>query len=666
MIIAVGIVMIGLAQADLDHPGLTPATVEDAVLPGADLGGLPGTEIVVEKTVHTPEIPPKPDVYFLADTTGSMSSIIAQVKTDSASILAAIDAATTAAQYGAGDYKDFPFDPYAFNHNASIGPDDGVGSAADASDTINSWTAGGGSDGSEGQFFAMDAIAMDPGVVGWRADSSRILVWFGDAPAHDPVCSAISGLGYNITEASVTADLQAAGIRVVAISTLTGFPDALNDSPSLSAGDYSGTCAIDGASGQATRIAAATGGVHLAGVAAGNISDAIIEGLSSIEVEVAMESNCTGPINVAFSPASQNVTSGDHANFTETISVDDKPEPGTYTCEDWATIDGEPMRDEFDEIIVETKTIHIRALEQECSEGDEICKTVYYLDEDGDGIIEVGERVDFLQYIDINNTGSDVWENVIVRDNFGAEIRVGNQAASVGTVEIEAVKGKSGKLRVTWDSEFDIGPGETETLTLWTYTGLDPDGLQHYTECSWHEYNSGAVLKAEIPSPSGRGKTKQVAFGTDSVMVSVLTEDRQGDCDGDGFMDEDEEDTYGTDPHDEADFPGCGGINTVDFCLDGDGIATTGRGSFSAVWGSPLSTWPTGGIGPEGIDWFDLDGNLAWTVGVDAIHLERTASCATGTSSGDHVFGQDCILLDIGSRKLLWSCKTNLSCDYRV
>ena len=44
--------------------------------------------------------------------------------------------------------------------------------------------------------------------VGWRADSSRIIAWFGDAPGHDP-----SG-GHSL--ADVTAALTASpGIRIV-------------------------------------------------------------------------------------------------------------------------------------------------------------------------------------------------------------------------------------------------------------------------------------------------------------------------------------------------------------------------------------------------------------------------------------------------------------------
>jgi len=42
-------------------------------------------------------------------------------------------------------------------------------------------------------------------------------VIFGDAPGHDPICAAISGLDHDITEESVTAKLHAA-VRAVSVT----------------------------------------------------------------------------------------------------------------------------------------------------------------------------------------------------------------------------------------------------------------------------------------------------------------------------------------------------------------------------------------------------------------------------------------------------------------
>jgi hypothetical protein len=315
---------------------IAPSLVDAVVFPGGSH--------VVEKCVETPEIPPKPDIYFMADTTGSMFDVIAAAQADAGAVLAAIDAATADPRYGAGDYKDFPFDPYAFNNAAPIPGADDDGAAALAA--IGAWTAGGGADGPEGQLFALDRLADAGNPAAFRPDASKIVVWFGDAPAHDPVCAAISGLGSDITEATATAALVAADIKVVAISTLTGFPAGLDDDPTLAGGDYLAACgAENGAPGQASRISAATGGVHLTGVAPADIADAILDAIGSVSVEVEMVSNCADPISVSFEPASQAVTSGGLANFVETISVAADAPGGTYICVDNVLIDGELLLD---------------------------------------------------------------------------------------------------------------------------------------------------------------------------------------------------------------------------------------------------------------------------------------------------------------------------------
>jgi hypothetical protein len=194
----------------------------------------------------------------------------------------------------------------------------------------------------------LDQIASS--AAAFRPDATKIVVWFGDAPAHDPVCAAISALGYDIDEASLTAKLVAADIKVVAISVVTAqgafYPDALDDDPTAFGGDYLADCGVeDGAAGQASRIATATGGVHLTGVEPDEIADAILAGLTAVEVDVSMESDCTAPITTTFDPTSQTVVSGSTATFTETISVAADAPGGTYECDDHVLIDGELLLD---------------------------------------------------------------------------------------------------------------------------------------------------------------------------------------------------------------------------------------------------------------------------------------------------------------------------------
>ena len=323
----------GPARAHGPLLGVDPATV--------DLTLAPGTSEDVAKTVHTPEILPTPDIYFLADTTSSMTSVIASVQADAAAVLAAFDGLASDPRYGAGDYRDFPSDAYAFNNGASIPGSDDDGAAALAA--IMAWTAAGGFDIAEAQLYALHRL-VEHEEAGFRVDSAPIIVWFGDAPGHDPVCDEISGdAGHDVTEASVTAELVAAGVRVIAISTNTGVGGALDGDPTGLSGDYAGTCVIGGSAEQATRIATATGGVHLTGVAPADIADAILTGLGALEVEVVPQATCDDPsVTVTWAPASQTVTSGADAAFIETVTADaTAPQGSTVTCTVEFLVDGE-------------------------------------------------------------------------------------------------------------------------------------------------------------------------------------------------------------------------------------------------------------------------------------------------------------------------------------
>jgi hypothetical protein len=333
---------VGVGPAAAHDPvlGVQPASVSDALAPGASLD--------VEKTVHTPEILPTPDIYFLVDSTGSMDEVIANVQADATSVLAEVDLLSNDPRYGAGDYKDFQSpqaDPYAFNNGASIPGADDDGAAALAA--IAAWSALGGGDGPEGQFFALHRLAAH-GDASFRAGATPIVVWFGDAPGHDPVCDEISGdTGHDVTEASVTAELVSAGVRVIAISTITDlgsfYPAALDDDPTAFAGDYLATCGTEGgASGQATRIATATDGVHLTDVEAEDIADAILAGLGALPVTVEPSASCDTGLSVSFDQASQVITSGNDAVFTETIiAASDAPQGTTLTCTVDFLVDGD-------------------------------------------------------------------------------------------------------------------------------------------------------------------------------------------------------------------------------------------------------------------------------------------------------------------------------------
>jgi len=226
------------------------------------------------------------DIYFLADNTGSMGSAISAVQTGAAAMLAALS--LPGLQFGVGSYRDFDQvgDPpsAAFQNLQPI-----TSNLSLVSSAIGTWSAFGGGDGPEAQLFALDQAAPQPGgPIGWRPGVPHIIVWFGDAPGHDPICKAVTGLVYNVTEASATAKLVANNIIVLALSLNdgSGYTAGLDDDPTNLLGslnpDYGVCGAPAGTPGQASRITAATGGIEVTSVDPATIVATVIAKLNAL------------------------------------------------------------------------------------------------------------------------------------------------------------------------------------------------------------------------------------------------------------------------------------------------------------------------------------------------------------------------------------------------
>jgi hypothetical protein len=326
--------------AALAAPGLDPSSVEATIKPGDSLD--------VAKTVHTPTIPPIVDVCLLEDLTGSFIDDIGNLQTPGTAeaIFNAVTAASPDAQFAVAGFEDYPVDGFGI-------PGDFVYqrfSAMSASEA--SWVAGinglsipspfSGGDIPEAQFDAIVAAAgpgtfIDPTVgeqpdCGWRSGSNvtHVLVVATDAEFHTP-----DGTHQN-DSATTTAALLAQDIRVIGLKA-------------------------PGAGTELDTLATNTGGsVQPLSSDGMNIGAAIVAGLGNLKIDVGMASNCSDPISTTFAPTTQNVTSGDDAKFTETISVAaDAAQGQTFECDDWATINGEPMTDANGDVIKEHKTIHV-------------------------------------------------------------------------------------------------------------------------------------------------------------------------------------------------------------------------------------------------------------------------------------------------------------------
>lgn len=275
---------------------INPTTNNLTLAPGQTFNETITVTVPADATVN------KADIYFLTDATGSMTGIINSVKAGATMILnqLAIMLPGVDLSYGVGNYNDFPGDPSPFHHQLSP--------AANAADpvvaaAINTWTAAGGGDTPEANLFALNKLAVAPGVgpVGWRPGTKRIIVWFGDAPGHDPICAALNG-GVALTETQVRANLAAQGIFVIAISTGVSGLDA---DPSAISFGY--PCAAGGSAGQATRIVNDTGGTLVTGVNPATVVNTIISlvsaAVSSINNVSLVPAGATAPFVVSITPA---------------------------------------------------------------------------------------------------------------------------------------------------------------------------------------------------------------------------------------------------------------------------------------------------------------------------------------------------------------------------
>ena len=292
----------------------------DSISPSTFTGSGPtGASYTVEKTVTVDAGRPtssKVDVYFLADTTGSMGGTIAAVKASAGSILSST-AGLGDVQFAVGEYKDSS-DAFAYRLNTAM-----TATQATAQAGINLWSASGGGDTPEANLFALESLTGAG--TGWRSGSEKIVVWFGDATGHDPSLGS--------TEASATAALVALGAEVLAIDV----------------GNLDGT-------GQATRIAAATGGSLTTGVNTATIVAAITAAITTsfdtyTSVCLATDGTNAGLVGATFAPACHSGswdrsvarTFDFTATFTDLV-------PGTHTFDTLALVDGGIVAAERDSI----------------------------------------------------------------------------------------------------------------------------------------------------------------------------------------------------------------------------------------------------------------------------------------------------------------------------
>ncbi|MGW6502385.1 choice-of-anchor P family protein [Nonomuraea angiospora] len=287
-VVVAGAMLVAGAGTASAAPGVTPADVTLDL----DLG----ESMTIAKTVSTPAIPPKPDIAFLIDTTGSMGGVISNVQTNANTILSNLASAQPDAQFAVAEYRDVSADATSFRVAQNL-----TANQTDVTNGLNSLVASGGGDFPEDGINGLFQVAS--GAVQFRPNSSRVVLLIGDAPSHDP--------SNGHTLANTISALQAAGITTLAFD-LFGLDST----------------------GQATAITNATGGRLFSGINPSEVSDTILAALRNLPVTVTHQTReCDPNLSVSLTPDSRTVTSGDDATFTETVSVGAGAVPGsTITC----------------------------------------------------------------------------------------------------------------------------------------------------------------------------------------------------------------------------------------------------------------------------------------------------------------------------------------------
>lgn len=306
--LVVGVAWAGSAAADSITPNSFTTTLDA------------GESVTIDKTVTVTSAATtsQVDIFFLADTTGSMGGAIASVSSAASGLLSST-AAFGDVQWGVGEYKDVG-DSFVYRLNQQF-----TSSQPAVQTGIDQWLASGGGDFPEANFFGLLQASQE----NWRTGSTKILVWFGDAPSHDPA--------NGVSETQATDALVDEGIRVEAINVGT-------DNTGIDQGD------------QATRITDATGGTLINGVNQSEVADAIADAITTAVntySSVCLDTS-EAPAGIDASASACHTGSFDRSinrtfDFTLTLSA---LADGTYSFNTYATVDGGRVATEADQLTV--------------------------------------------------------------------------------------------------------------------------------------------------------------------------------------------------------------------------------------------------------------------------------------------------------------------------
>ena len=186
------------------------ATEADAIRPcSASLSLGRGSFGSIDPTLHLNASPPKADILFALDTTGSMGAALTDARTDANAIVHDIQQSIPGARFAVADFKDYPVAPFGQPEGNSLGiPADyewrvRQGFTTNAGtvectliDTVQlspiecalnqtSAPAGSGNDNPEAYNYAFFSAYHDTEELNWATGASRFMVVLGDSLPHD-------------------------------------------------------------------------------------------------------------------------------------------------------------------------------------------------------------------------------------------------------------------------------------------------------------------------------------------------------------------------------------------------------------------------------------------------------------------------------------------------
>jgi len=163
----------------------TPETPEVTPTPSVIETLCPGETAHETKSVHISAAPARADVLFAFDTTGSMGPVLSSAKTNALGIMSDLAVLIPDIQFGVVDFRDYPISPLGDPGDWAYMLRQPMTSNRTAVETaINATNHGGGSDGPEAYSRVLYESYSDSSI-GWRADSRRFVLVFGDNVPHD-------------------------------------------------------------------------------------------------------------------------------------------------------------------------------------------------------------------------------------------------------------------------------------------------------------------------------------------------------------------------------------------------------------------------------------------------------------------------------------------------